>query len=62
MSPKLDVMVDGVAIGKGTVSIKLLKNTVRVITTQKNPAKEGLHKDMAEVVPETQAEPLPQLR
>jgi YegS/Rv2252/BmrU family lipid kinase len=62
ISPKLDVMVDGVAIGKGTVSIKLLKNTVRVITTQKNPAKEGLHKDMAEVVPETQAEPLPQLR
>ena len=57
MSPKLDVMVDGVALGKGTVSIKLLKNTVRVITTQKNPAKEDPQKDMAEVVPETQAEP-----
>ena len=57
MSPKLDIMVDGVALGKGTVSIKLLKNTVRVITTQKNPSKEDPQKDMAEVVPEKQAEP-----
>jgi diacylglycerol kinase family enzyme len=58
-SPKLDVMVDGVAIGKGTVSIKLLKNAVRVITTQKNSAKEDPQKDAAEVVPETQVEPAP---
>ena len=57
MSPKLDIMVDGVALGKGTVSIKLLKNTVRVITTQKYPSKEDPQKDMAEVVPEKQAEP-----
>jgi diacylglycerol kinase family enzyme len=57
-SPKLDVMVDGVAIGKGSVSIKLLKNTVWVITTQRNRAKEDPQKVMAEVAHETQTEPV----
>jgi diacylglycerol kinase (ATP) len=34
-SPKLDVMADGVALGKGTVTIKVRKSALRVITTEK---------------------------
>jgi diacylglycerol kinase (ATP) len=34
-SPKLDVMADGVALGKGTVTIKVRKAALRVITTEK---------------------------
>ncbi len=36
-SPKLDVMADGVALGKGTVTIKIRPNALRVITAEKNP-------------------------
>ena len=34
-SPKLDVMADGVALGKGTVTIKVRQNALRVITPEK---------------------------
>jgi YegS/Rv2252/BmrU family lipid kinase len=36
-SPKLDVMADGVALGKGTVKIKVRKNALRIITAEKSP-------------------------
>jgi len=36
-SPKLDVMADGVALGKGTVKIKVRQGALRVITAEKNP-------------------------
>ena len=36
-SPKLDVMADGVALGKGTVTIKIRPGALRVITAEKNP-------------------------
>ena len=36
-SPKLDVMADGVSLGKGTVTIKIRPNALRVITAEKNP-------------------------
>ena len=36
-SPKLDVMADGVELGKGTVKIKVRKNALRVITAEKTP-------------------------
>ena len=34
-SPKLDVMADGVALGKGTVTIKVRPGALRVITPEK---------------------------
>ena len=36
-SPKQEVMADGVALGKGTIKIKVLKNALRVITAEKSP-------------------------
>jgi diacylglycerol kinase (ATP) len=36
-SPKLEVMADGVALGKGTVKIKIRPGALRVITAEKNP-------------------------
>jgi YegS/Rv2252/BmrU family lipid kinase len=47
-SPKLDVMADGVALGKGTVTIKVLKGALRVITPVKSPGVESPQKDAAE--------------
>src|SRR5512133_1650886 len=40
-SPKLDVMADGVALGKGTVTIKVLPSAVRVITRKNHPGLES---------------------
>jgi diacylglycerol kinase family enzyme len=50
-SPKLQVMADGVALGKGTVTIKALPNALRVITTEKSSAAENLVKDEGELQP-----------
>ena len=36
-SPKLEVMADGVALGKGTVNIKMRPGALRVITAEKTP-------------------------
>jgi diacylglycerol kinase (ATP) len=40
-SPKLQVMADGVELGKGTVTIKVRPGALRVITAQKSPAIES---------------------
>jgi diacylglycerol kinase (ATP) len=48
-SPKLDVMADGVALGKGTITIKVRPGALRVITTEKSPSLESPQ----EVAPET---------
>jgi YegS/Rv2252/BmrU family lipid kinase len=50
-SPKLDVMADGVELGKGTVSIKVRKGALRVITTGKAPGSEIPQKEDANTVP-----------
>jgi diacylglycerol kinase (ATP) len=50
-SPKLDVMADGVALGKGTVTIKVRPGALRVITTGKSSDPENPQKDMAEILP-----------
>jgi diacylglycerol kinase (ATP) len=50
-SPKLDVMADGVALGKGTVTIKVRPGALRVITVTKSPDLESPQKDTAEVIP-----------
>ncbi len=50
-SPKLDVMADGVAIGRGTVTIKVRPAALRVITTEKNPSLETSQKDDKNAVP-----------
>jgi len=49
-SPKLDVMADGVALGKGTVKIKVRKAALRVITTGKAPELESSQKDGADAI------------
>ena len=36
-SANLEVMADGVVLGKGTVKIKVLKNALRVISAEKTP-------------------------
>ena len=50
-SPKLDVMADGVVLGRGTVTIKVRPGALRVITAGESPAPESLQKDDAEAVP-----------
>ena len=36
-SPKLDVLADGVTLGKGSVTIKMRKAALRIITVRPNP-------------------------
>jgi YegS/Rv2252/BmrU family lipid kinase len=50
-SPKLDVMADGVALGKGTVKIKVRQGALRVITAEKNPGFGIPTKDAGEIQP-----------
>jgi len=50
-SPKLEVMADGVELGKGTVTIKVRKGALRIITTGKAPDLESPQKDDTNVVP-----------
>ena len=50
-SPKLDVMADGVELGKGTVTIKVRKGALRIITTGKAPDLESPQKDDTNVIP-----------
>jgi len=50
-SPKLDVMADGVELGKGTVKIKVRKNALRVITAEKTPGFGSPPNDAVETQP-----------
>jgi diacylglycerol kinase family enzyme len=50
-SPKLDVMADGVALGRGKVSIKVLSDALRILTTQENPVLKSPKKEKAEIQP-----------
>ncbi len=52
-SPKLDVMADGVALGKGTVTIKVVPGALRVITQLEKPGVENPAKDTDERQPES---------
>jgi diacylglycerol kinase family enzyme len=36
-SPRLDVMADGVSLGKGTVKIKVRPGAIQIITAMKSP-------------------------
>jgi diacylglycerol kinase (ATP) len=54
-TPKLDVMADGVALGKGPVTIKVRRGALRVITTKKASGLESPQ----EVAIENLTEPLP---
>ncbi len=51
-SPKLDVMADGVALGKGTVTIKVRPSALRVITQLEKPGVDKPERDTAEKLPE----------
>jgi diacylglycerol kinase (ATP) len=57
-SPKLDVMADGVALGRGTVRIKVRPGALRVITTDKSPALESQQNVAAEILPDAVSSPL----
>ena len=50
-SPKLEVMADGVTLGKGTIKIKVRKNALRVITAEKSPGFGIPPKDTVETQP-----------
>jgi diacylglycerol kinase family enzyme len=50
-SPKLDVMADGVALGRGTVTIKVRPGALRVIAAEKNPGFGIPPKDVIEIQP-----------
>ncbi len=50
-SPKQDVMADGVALGKGTVTIKVRPGALRVISIKNSPNPENLQKDLTESLP-----------
>jgi diacylglycerol kinase (ATP) len=49
-SPKLDVMADGVALGRGTITIKVRPGALRVITTEKSPSLESPQEDAPETI------------
>jgi diacylglycerol kinase (ATP) len=51
-SPKLDVMADGVSLGKGTVTIKVRPGALRVIAAQKSEIIESPQKDKVDLLPE----------
>jgi len=42
-SPKVDVMADGVALGKGTVTIKVLPKALRVFAVKQSPVPESVN-------------------
>ena len=50
-SPRLDVMADGVALGKGTIKIKVRPGALRVITTGKSPEIEGSQNNNVKALP-----------
>jgi YegS/Rv2252/BmrU family lipid kinase len=50
-SPKLDVMADGIALGKGTVTVKMRPGALHVITTEKSSTPAILQQDAAEMLP-----------
>lgn len=52
-SPKLDVMADGVDLGKGTVKIKVLPGALRIIAPENNTGVESPHKDSEEELKES---------
>jgi len=56
-SPKQKVMADGVALGKGTVTIKVRPGALRVITNEKGPGMESPEKDSTETVVPQQGSP-----
>jgi diacylglycerol kinase (ATP) len=51
-SPKMDIMADGIALGKGTVTIKVRSGVLRVIATEKGPDRANLTEDSAKMLPE----------
>jgi diacylglycerol kinase (ATP) len=51
-SPKLDVLADGVALGRGTVTIRVLPAALRVIAARGNPVLESPQQDAVETLPE----------
>jgi len=57
-SPKLEVMADGVALGKGTVTIKVRKAALRVITAEQNSGLGIPQKDDANAVPVPALDPV----
>jgi len=56
-SPKLDVMIDGVALGRDAVTVKVLESALQVITTKKNPVSENPQKVMTETQTVQKSEP-----
>ena len=50
-SPQLDVMADGISLGKGTVTIRARAASLRIITTEKNLGMGIPGKDAARILP-----------
>jgi diacylglycerol kinase (ATP) len=55
-SPKLDVMADGVELGRGTIEVKVRPGALRVITAGKSPSVESLEKHDAIATPAGQSQ------
>ena len=51
-SPKLDVMADGVGLGRGMVKIKVRPGALRLIAPEKSPDLDSPQKDAAKIMPE----------
>jgi hypothetical protein len=49
-SPKLEVMADGIALGKGTVTMKIRSGALRVITAEKNPGFGTRHQNVGKMI------------
>lgn len=50
-TPKMKVMADGIELGKGTVTIKMLPASLRVITAEKSPGLVILQEDGSKMTP-----------
>ena len=55
-SPKLEVTADGVSMGKGKATFKVVRNAVRVIAVENSPITETAPKEIGEIKPEPVSE------
>ena len=51
-SPKMNVMADGIALGKSAVTIKVLPGALRVICTKITPTQQSTPEESIEILPE----------
>lgn len=57
-SPKLELTADGVSLGKGKATFRVIQNAVRVIAVENSPITENIQKEAAEIKTVPVSEPV----